>query len=186
MILNQNVRHNGPEMRSLLDEGISKPLDGSVSTPQALPRHSPPCHADCKICIFMKWPFVVFRNLYLYRQYLHSQFLLCTFSWARHWVHPTMTPHGQIDKLWRTSNYRLTLKYDPGEVLVRPNRESVRAPIIRILCTLTAHLETRGWQVRSTTRNIYVSPIWVSFCRTGKMAISCPFFLRSCSCGQTI
>ena len=39
-------------MGSLLDEGISKPLDGSVSTPQALPPHSPPCHADCKICIF--------------------------------------------------------------------------------------------------------------------------------------
>ena len=93
------------------------------SMPEALPRHSQPCHAGCKICISMRWPYVVVvRNLYLYRQYLHSQFLLS--CQARRWVQPTITPQATTVKLtlkitrvkfWRSSNYRWTLKY---EVLV--------------------------------------------------------------------
>ena len=83
------------------------------------------------------------RNLCLYRQYLHSQFLLS--CQARRWVHPTITPQATTVKLtlkitrvkfWRSSNYRWTLKYEPG---AGPKRGSVRAAINGILCTSTAH-----------------------------------------------
>ena len=131
-------------MRSLLDEGISKPLDGSVSTPHALPRHSPLCHRANRLQnLHILWSdrmSCLETCIYTVNICIHSSSYTAKqgAGSTQQSRHRPPRSNGRW-KLWTTSNYRATLKYDPGEVLVRPNRGTARAPINRILCTLTVH-----------------------------------------------
>ena len=125
-------RTKGRKWGHWLMKALANRWMGRLYTPQALPRHPPPCQVEQTANLHILWiGRGVVGNLYLHRQYLHPQLLLCTCCQVRRWVHPTITPQATMVKLiYRkiarvefsgTRNYGLTLEFDSGEVLWRPN-----------------------------------------------------------------
>ena len=92
------LQDKGPEVGSLVDEGISKPLGGSTLQ-NHIPRH-PPCW-QAEIYIFYelaaRWLELAFTptSIFASRELL----LLCTNCQVRRWVHPTITSQATMVKL---------------------------------------------------------------------------------------